>query len=267
MIKYFFKIQHIFLWPLFQLLLISVLILYYGLIPSINQIFLGLIFIFILEGLGMSVILHRYFSHNSFKTTRFFQFILGFLGTITNQGSIYMWSSVHNRHHKYCDQPLDPHSWSQTNLVYSWFGYWLYESNINLKYIPKNFKKNELLFLHQFSLFILIAFSAFVFKMSSINTLVFCYWLPSVLATIGTQRFNLLYHPKNSTKACKAVDNPGTRLKIAELMGEGFHEDHHKYSNRAERPGLDLPYHFFLRPLRYLGIIWGLKNNFSDTNT
>ena len=106
--KYLFKIQHIFLWPLFQLLLISVLILYYGLIPSINQIFLGLIFIFILEGFGMSIILHRYFSNNSFKTTRFLQFILEFLGTITNQGSIYMFSSIHNRRHKYSDRAQKP---------------------------------------------------------------------------------------------------------------------------------------------------------------
>jgi len=159
-----------------------------------------------------------------------------------------------------------PHSWSQTNLTYAWFGYWLYESGDKLKYLPKKFKKGELLFLNQYHLFILFTFSIILVKISSISTLIFCYWLPSVYSTISTHRFNLVYHPKYNKNECKASDNEGKIWRVAEILGEGSHKDHHKYSNRAERPGIDLPYHLFLRPLTYFNIIWDLKNKSSVTN-
>ena len=264
--KYIFKIQHIFLWPVFQFLLLFMLIVYFGIIQSIFQIIFGLIAAFFLEGFCFSICRHRYFAHNSFKTSRLFQFIMGFLGTIANQGSILWWSSIHNRHHKYCDQPLDPHSWSQTNIIYAWFGFWLYEYGDKLKYLPNNFKKNELLILNQYPLFILFIFSIFLVNISSISTLIYCYWLPSVFTTIATHRFNLAYHPKFNKNECKASDNQGKALRVAEIMGEGFHKDHHKYINRSKRPGIDLPYHLFIRPLSYFNIIWDLKNKFSVTN-
>src|SRR5208282_6451544 len=53
---------------------------------------------------------HRYFAHRSYKTSRAFQFILGLMGTTTMQNGPLWWASVHRRHHKYSDGPLDPHS-------------------------------------------------------------------------------------------------------------------------------------------------------------
>ena len=60
-------------------------------------------------------------------------------------------------------------------------------------------------------------------------------------------------------KKCKAVDDPGVIPKVGVILGEGFHADHHKYVGRAKRPGKDLPYFLYLKPLNYLGIIWDLK--------
>jgi stearoyl-CoA desaturase (delta-9 desaturase) len=53
---------------------------------------------------------HRYFSHRGYKTSRIFQFVLAFLGTSCTQKGPLWWAATHRRHHRYSDQPGDPHS-------------------------------------------------------------------------------------------------------------------------------------------------------------
>jgi fatty-acid desaturase len=47
---------------------------------------------------------HRYFSHNSFKTSRAFQFILAFVGGMSAQLGALWWAAHHRHHHLYSDQ-------------------------------------------------------------------------------------------------------------------------------------------------------------------
>ena len=60
--------------------------------------------------LGVGVGLHRHFSHGSFKTSRTLQTLLAVLGSMSAQGPLYFWVSIHRRHHAHSDAPGDPHS-------------------------------------------------------------------------------------------------------------------------------------------------------------
>eukprot|EP01083_Nonionella_stella_P068718 182674_1 len=97
--------------------------------------------------LPMSICLHRYFSHQAFQTNRFGQCMLAIIGTLANQGGVLWWSSIHRKHHKYCDTKHDPHSWSQTSFIYAFLGWTCYEWRMDWDYVPNKFKKNELLVL------------------------------------------------------------------------------------------------------------------------
>ncbi len=46
---------------------------------------------------------HRYFSHNSFKTNRFWQFIFAALGNSSVQRGPLWWAAHHRHHHRYAD--------------------------------------------------------------------------------------------------------------------------------------------------------------------
>lgn len=59
---------------------------------------------------GMSICLHRYFSHRAFKTSRAFQFVLGFWGYLAFQGGPLFWAGTHRHHHAHCDQDVDYHT-------------------------------------------------------------------------------------------------------------------------------------------------------------
>ena len=53
---------------------------------------------------------HRYWSHSSYKTNKFVEFILVFLTAGTLQGPVLYWISDHYLHHIYTDEEDDPHS-------------------------------------------------------------------------------------------------------------------------------------------------------------
>src|SRR5829696_4195756 len=48
---------------------------------------------------------HRYFSHRSFKTSRWFQLVLALGATLTLQKGPLWWAAHHRIHHKLSDEP------------------------------------------------------------------------------------------------------------------------------------------------------------------
>ncbi|WP_102144498.1 acyl-CoA desaturase [Mycobacterium hubeiense] len=59
---------------------------------------------------GITIGFHRYAAHKSFKTSRFFEGILMITGSMALEGPLFFWVSTHRRHHRFADQPGDPHS-------------------------------------------------------------------------------------------------------------------------------------------------------------
>jgi stearoyl-CoA desaturase (Delta-9 desaturase) len=65
---------------------------------------------FLVGGVGVSVGLHRHFSHRAFEATPALRRVLGVLGAMAAQGNVVYWVSLHRMHHAASDQPGDPHS-------------------------------------------------------------------------------------------------------------------------------------------------------------
>jgi stearoyl-CoA desaturase (delta-9 desaturase) len=63
-----------------------------------------------LTGLGITVGYHRLFTHRSFKTTRAVRAVLAVLGSMAVEGPTIEWVATHRKHHRFADQPGDPHS-------------------------------------------------------------------------------------------------------------------------------------------------------------
>src|SRR5271165_4506637 len=98
------------------------------------------------SGLGISVGLHRYFTHGSFKAVRGFKIALALAGSLAIEGPVITWVADHRRHHKYSDKEGDPHSpwrfgddWKALGkgLVFAHVG-WLFDPNKTSKekFIP-----------------------------------------------------------------------------------------------------------------------------------
>ncbi len=59
--------------------------------------------------MGITVGMHRLFCHQAFKTSRFWQWALGYLGTLAIYGSPVQWPAMHMTHHEHADTDRDPH--------------------------------------------------------------------------------------------------------------------------------------------------------------
>ncbi|HSQ54106.1 MAG TPA: fatty acid desaturase, partial [Gemmata sp.] len=101
-------------------------------IPYIEWSWWYLLWILVLTrvvGLGVTVALHRYFSHRSFKTPRWFQFVLACIGCTALQKGPLWWAVHHRLHHKHSDTPNDPHSPVVEGFLYGHVG-WLFARDL-----------------------------------------------------------------------------------------------------------------------------------------
>ena len=86
---------------------------------------------YLLRMFAITAFYHRYFSHRSFKTSRFIQFFFAILGASAVQRGPLWWSSYHRYHHKYSDTKMDIHSPLQS-------GFWRSHIANTSKIVPAN---------------------------------------------------------------------------------------------------------------------------------
>jgi stearoyl-CoA desaturase (delta-9 desaturase) len=65
---------------------------------------------YMFTGFGVSVGLHRYFTHKAFKAVRPVRWMLAVAGSMAVEGPLTNWVAAHRRHHAYADEQGDPHS-------------------------------------------------------------------------------------------------------------------------------------------------------------
>jgi stearoyl-CoA desaturase (delta-9 desaturase) len=65
---------------------------------------------YLMSGLGITLGYHRFFTHQSFRTTRWIAWLLGVMGSMAVQGPVIWWVSTHRVHHQHSDDDEDPHS-------------------------------------------------------------------------------------------------------------------------------------------------------------
>nr|BBB21623.1 hypothetical protein [Tisochrysis lutea] len=74
--------------------------------------------LFFKNGIGMSVILHRYCAHAAFKCHWATSLCLGIISCFSYQGGPLWWASRHRAHHKFCDTTRrDPHSPALNGII------------------------------------------------------------------------------------------------------------------------------------------------------
>ncbi|WP_157249335.1 acyl-CoA desaturase [Nonomuraea typhae] len=123
-----------------------------------TDIAIGFVF-YIVSGLGVTVGLHRYFTHGSFKAKRPLKIALGIAGSLSLEMSVLDWVATHRKHHKFSDKEGDPHSpWRfgpgfkslSKGLLYAHMG-WMFdaERTNREKYAPDLVKDPDVVKLHK----------------------------------------------------------------------------------------------------------------------
>ena len=113
---------------------------YLAIRDGITKMEIGIfLFMYLVTMGGMTIGLHRYFAHRSFETGPRMRVLLAILGSMSTQGPILSWVTLHRKHHAFSDRPGDPHSpHVHGNKVYGmleglWHAHigWMYTENSN----------------------------------------------------------------------------------------------------------------------------------------
>jgi stearoyl-CoA desaturase (delta-9 desaturase) len=220
---------------------------------------------------------HRLFAHRTYKSSRAFQFLMGFVGTASYQKGPLWWSSHHRRHHLYADTDQDLHSPLTHRVWRSHFGWFLSRESqaTEWKLIANLSKYRELRFLDRFYSLppALLAVAMFVFGIflernapglgtTRWQMLVWGFFVSTVILYHGTFTVNSLAHIFG-TRRFATDDNSRNNWFVALItLGEGWHNNHHHYQS-SERQGfywweLDIS-HYTLRTLSWFGLVWDLR--------
>jgi stearoyl-CoA desaturase (delta-9 desaturase) len=220
---------------------------------------------------------HRYLSHRSYKTSRWFQFLFAVVGSSSTQKGPLWWAAHHRHHHQYSDDDEDVHSPTKRGFLYAHMG-WIFariNSGTRTRLVPDLAKYPELRVLDRFDVLIPILLGVCCFALGvlleaeapSLGTsgwqmLVWGYFVSTVVLAHSTFTINSLSHIFGKRRF-ETTDTSRNNLALALLtMGEGWHNNHHFYPT-STRQGfywweVDATY-YGLYLLSKLGLIWDLK--------
>jgi stearoyl-CoA desaturase (delta-9 desaturase) len=206
---------------------------------------------------------HRYFSHRSFKTSRWFQFVLALGATCTAQKGPLWWAAHHRLHHKLSDQPGDLHSVIQSGFWWSHHG-WILSNSLegtDLSRIKDFSKYPELRWLNRWWMLPPVAVGAATFFIGGFFALVWAFAVCQVMTWHGTFTINSLSHLWGGRRYKTGDDSRNNPVLAIVTMGEGWHNNHHHYQVSA-RQGfywweVDITY-YVLRLFAAVGLVWDL---------
>jgi stearoyl-CoA desaturase (Delta-9 desaturase) len=235
------------------------------------------VFLYFIRMFGITGVYHRYFSHRTYKTSRFFQFVLAVIGNSAGQRGPLWWAAHHRHHHAHSDEPADIHSPKQTGFWNAHGLWWSRRKNIpvRLDLIPDYAKYPEIMFLDRFDSVVLLslagsmlglgAFLNHYFPQLGTSALQMFTWgfiVSTVVLFHGVATINSLSHVFGRRRFNTTDTSRNNWFLALITMGEGWHNNHHHYCN-STRQGffwweIDITY-YMLKGLSALGLVWDLK--------
>ncbi|PJE03184.1 MAG: acyl-CoA desaturase [Leptospira sp.] len=219
---------------------------------------------YFLRMFGITAGYHRYFSHNAFKTSRVFQFILGWIGAMSMQKGPLWWAAHHRNHHRYSDTELDIHSPKQKGFWYSHMLWFLRDdyNDYDSRLIKDYYKYPEMVWLDRFHWLPPLSYSIALYLIGGWAWLVYGYAVSTFFLGHGTWTINSLAHVIGSRRYETKDDSRNNFFLAIITMGEGWHNNHHHYAHSANQGffwyEVDFSY-YILKLLSFFGIVWDLK--------
>ncbi len=178
--------------------------------------------------IGVNVSLHRFFSHNSFKTGPVGFWFLLISSVMPLLGSPSAWGSIHRYHHANSDTERDPHNPNRIGFFRSWITSWpavemplsIFRSLVRdrrVYYLDRHYF--SIVYAYLFSLLVIDwRLACFVFAIPAVG----CFHGAAAIATIP--HTDGLGGYRNHETSDNSYNSP---LAWILSLGEGWHNNHH----------------------------------------
>jgi len=202
------------------------------------------VMIWITGGLGIALCYHRLLTHRSFRTPKWFEYVLTTCGCLAWQGGPVDWVGIHRLHHKHAESEHDPHS---PRHGFTWSHIlWMLQRELDgiegkdaakdLQRDPRMVWFDRLFWVPQ--LVLAMALFAVGWAISSpalgASWVVWGVGVRTILVFHATWFVNSASHTWGYQNY-KEMDNDSTNLWWVALIsfGEGWHNNHHRHPRSA----------------------------------
>lgn len=180
----------------------------------------------------MTMTFHRLLTHKSWVAPKWWEYFGTICGTLGLQGSSLAWTCAHRKHHQLADKPGDPHS--PTILGFFRAHFLSMFSPIEIRRSPVIHSKFHI-FCHRYYFHINICYSIILFALGGLWAVLNLWLVPAVVLWHSGNIINSFGHYRwFGTRPYSTPDNSVNNPVMGLLMwGEGWHNNHHRYQNRA----------------------------------
>jgi len=207
---------------------------------------------------------HRYFSHRSYKTSRWFQFVMAFIAQMSAQRGAIWWAAIHRHHHLHSDTEEDIHSPVHDGFWMSHVG-WIFRprtSNADYSSVKDLTRYPELVWLDRFHLVCRILLAKRQFMWGGWEMLVVGFFMSTVALYHGTFFINSLAHVVGSQRYVTGDRSRNNWWLAIITLGEGWHNNHHHYQSATAQGWrwyeIDISY-YILKAMSWTGLVWDLR--------
>lgn len=215
---------------------------------------------------GIAAGFHRYFSHHSYRLGRVSQFVVALLGTLAVQKGVLWWVSTHRRHHIHADTPLDPHSPHYRTFAYSHWKWMFDPANFSIEHdrVRDWARFPELVRLQRYTWIPVALYGALLWSVFGASGFVWGFAVSSIVLWHSVLATGSFSHRLGGYRNFDLRDDSrNNRLLAFILVGEGWHNNHHRAPSSA-RHGVDWrepdPIYWSLIGLQRLGIVSELRD-------
>lgn len=219
---------------------------------------------------GVTIGLHRLLSHRAFTCSKAVEYFFVFGAYFAFHGSPIWWATIHRAHHRYSDQPLDPHT--PNNGIFSAYAFyreWHYPEHINPRTQSRDLLKDPLYRLLESGADWKLGYAINVTSCIVFRLLLWAAFGPVVagasllagfLALNSPLILNIICHiPRWGYKNFDIKDDSMNNWFMAIVcLGDGWHNNHHAVpgsSNMGIKPWEIDPSYLVLRALKAVGLV------------
>ncbi|HEX8791680.1 MAG TPA: fatty acid desaturase [Polyangiaceae bacterium] len=219
--------------------------------------------VYVFQLLSVTIGYHRYFSHRSFKTSRAMQFVLALCAESSLQKGVLWWAAHHRYHHRHSDQHDDIHS-PKHGLWWSYAG-WVFDAgarDTRLDQVRDLAKLPELRVLDRLWYLPTLPLALACYAAAGWSGLVVGYVWATILSHHATFANNCFAHIFGTRRYATEDTSRNNWFLAAITLGEGWHNNHHRYAGSARNGFLWWeidPTYYALVILEKLGLVWQLR--------
>jgi len=199
---------------------------------SPSWLLLSVMGIFCLQ-MGVTVGLHRLFSHRAFRCSKYWESIIAYWATLGIYGSTIQWAGMHVEHHKHSDTDRDP-------MLTHW-SYMLWQrnrnSNVDRRTLMRLWRSPLHRFLHNYYALVILVTCLALYLISP-WALLFGYAVPLAWYHWVSSWHTVLSHGLNGPRNLSSLEF------VMFTGGEWGHLSHHQHSKRIKFDRFDVGYHF-----------------------